>query len=175
MSSCLHNCAAALAIASRSLDADDPGNVDYATLYKAIGDGKEFRMLVNVFSLSSSRHECGGPRIKASVRSDGYMIQPDDRFCDGPFYGEIGQAIREFLSLRVHANGKTETRTMILDGVKLAREAMLPAKFAGCPTRSASPRRIADNWILGTTALLADARKRALAKVTKSICADARA
>ncbi|MEZ0083129.1 hypothetical protein ABIF72_005627 [Bradyrhizobium japonicum] len=53
------------------------------------------------------------------MRFDGYMIQPDGTiaFATTHFTVRPDKAVREFLSFRVHANGRIEARTMILDAV----------------------------------------------------------
>ena len=123
MSNDLRNCAAALSILAsfwtHPAIADEPGNADYAALNKAIVDGKEFRMLVDLSACQVHGTSTAGPLIKASTRFDGYMIQPDGTiaFATTHFTVRPDKAVREFLSFRVHANGKIEARTMILDAV----------------------------------------------------------
>ena len=53
------------------------------------------------------------------MRFDGYMIQPDGTiaFATTHFTVRPDKAVREFLSFRVHPNGRIEARTMILDAV----------------------------------------------------------
>src|ERR1700752_2091984 len=77
----LRNCAAALAMVAsfwtHHAIAGEPGNADYAALNKAIVDGMEFRMLVDLSACQVHGTNAAGPPIKASMRFDGYMIQPD--------------------------------------------------------------------------------------------------
>ena len=123
MSNDLRSCAAALAIVAsfwtHPAIADDPGNADYAALNKAIVDGKEFRMLVDLSACQVHGTGAAGPLVKASMRFDGYMIQPDGTiaFATTHFTVRPDKAVREFLSFRVHPNGRIEARTMILDAV----------------------------------------------------------
>ena len=121
MSNDLRSCAAALAIVAsfwtHPAIADDPGNADYAALNKAIVDGKEFRMLVDLSACQVRGTGVAGPPVKASTRFDGYMIQPDGTiaFATTHFTVRPDRAVKEFLSFRVHPNGRIEARTMILD------------------------------------------------------------
>ena len=123
MSNDLRSCAAALAIVAsfwtHPAIADEPGNADYAALNKAIVDGKEFRMLVDLSACQVRGTGAVGPPVKASMRFDGYMIQPDGTiaFATTHFTVRPDKAVREFLSFRVHPNGRIEARTMILDAV----------------------------------------------------------
>jgi hypothetical protein len=123
LSNDLRNCAAALAIVAsfwtRPAIADEPGNADYAALNKAIVDGKEFRMLVDLSACQVRGTGAAGPPVKASMRFDGYMIQPDGTiaFATTHFTVRPDKAVREFLSFRVHPNGRIEARTMVLDAV----------------------------------------------------------
>ncbi|MCA1458231.1 hypothetical protein I6F35_34485 [Bradyrhizobium sp. BRP22] len=99
--------------------ADEPKNADYAALSEAIAEGREFRMLVDLSACQVHGTNGAGPPIKASMRFDGYMIQPDGTiaFATTHFTVRPDRAVREFLSFRVHANGKIDARTMILDAV----------------------------------------------------------
>jgi hypothetical protein len=123
LSNDLRNCAAALAIVAsfwtHPAIADEPGNADYAALNKAIVDGKEFRMLVDLSACQAHDTGAAGPPVKASMRFDGYMIQPDGTiaFATTHFTVRPDKAVREFLSFRVHPNGRIEARTMVLDAV----------------------------------------------------------
>ena len=123
LSHCLRNCAAALVFVSgfwtHQAIAAEPQNVDYTALSAAIAGGKEFRMLVDLSACQVHGTNAAGPAIKASMRFDGYMIQPDGTiaFATTHFTMGPGKAVREFLSFRVHSNGKVEARTMTLDAV----------------------------------------------------------
>lgn len=99
--------------------ADEPKNTNYRALSEAIAEGKEFRMLVDLSACQVHGTNAAGPLIKASMRFDGYMIQPDGTiaFATTHFTVRPDKAVREFLSFRVHANGKIDARTMILDAV----------------------------------------------------------
>ena len=125
MSNYLRNAAAAAAlviVSSSSVHqaiADAPKNADYAALSEAIAEGKEFRMLVDLSACQVHGTNAAGPPIKASMRFDGYMIQSDGTiaFAATHFTVRPDRAVREFLSFRVHANGKIDAHTMILDAV----------------------------------------------------------
>jgi hypothetical protein len=99
--------------------ADEPKNANYGALSEAIAEGKEFRMLVDLSACQVHGTNAAGPPIKASMRFDGYMIQPDGTiaFATTHFTVRPDKAVREFLSFKVHANGKIEARTMNLDAV----------------------------------------------------------
>ncbi|MBR0843519.1 hypothetical protein JQ607_25255 [Bradyrhizobium liaoningense] len=119
----LNGAAAALVIVSSSwmhrAIADEQKNVDYGALSEAIAGGKEFRMLVDLSACQVHGTNAVGPPIKASMRFDGYMIQSDGTiaFATTHFTVRPDRAVKEFLSFRVHANGKVDARTMILDAV----------------------------------------------------------
>ena len=123
MSHYLRNGAAALAILSscwmHQVFADEPKSANYAALSEAIAEGKEFRMLVDLSACQVHGTSAEGPPIKASMRFDGYMIQPDGTiaFATSHFTVRPDRAVREFLSFKVHANGKIDARTMVLDAV----------------------------------------------------------
>ncbi|MDA9424999.1 hypothetical protein XH97_23190 [Bradyrhizobium sp. CCBAU 53380] len=97
-------------------------NMDFAALSKAIAGGKEFRMLVDLSACRVHGTDAAGPSIKASTRFDGYMIQPDGTIALATTHFTVrpDRAVREFLSFRVHSNGKIEARTMTLDAVNNA-------------------------------------------------------
>ncbi|MBR0823141.1 VirK family protein [Bradyrhizobium liaoningense] len=126
MSNNLRSRVAALAIVAsfwtHPAIADEPGNADYAALNKAILNGREFRILVDLSACQVHGTGAAGPTIKASMRFDGYMIQPDGTiaFATTHFTVRPDKAVREFLSFRVHPNGSIEARTMILDAVNNA-------------------------------------------------------
>ncbi|UFW52019.1 VirK family protein [Bradyrhizobium arachidis] len=79
-------------------------------------------MLVDLSACQVHGTNAAGPPIKASMRFDGYMIQPDGTiaFATTHFTMRPDRAVREFLSFRVHSNGKIEARTMTSDAVNNA-------------------------------------------------------
>ncbi|MCP3402727.1 MULTISPECIES: VirK family protein [unclassified Bradyrhizobium] len=123
MSNYLRHYVVALAIVSsfwtRHAIADEPGNAGYAALNKAILEGKEPRMLIDLSACQVHGANIAGPSIKASMRFDGYMIQSDGTiaFATTHFTVRPDRSVREFLSFRVHADGKIEARTMTLGAV----------------------------------------------------------
>ncbi|MET4220808.1 hypothetical protein ACVWWG_006292 [Bradyrhizobium sp. LB7.2] len=99
--------------------ADEPKNADYATLKDAILEGKEPRMLIDFSACQVHGAGLAGAPIKASMRFDGYMIQSDGTiaFATTHFTVRPDRSVREFLSFRVHADGKIEAHTMTLGAV----------------------------------------------------------
>jgi hypothetical protein len=90
----------------------------YAALNRAVLEGKEFRMLLDLSACQVHGTSTAGPPIKGSIHFDGYMIRPDGTiaFATTHFTARPDKpAVRESLSFRVHVNGKVEARTMVLD------------------------------------------------------------
>ena len=116
----------ALMIISASLTCDavaaEPKSADYAALSEAILEGKEPRMLIDLSACQVRGADIAGPPIKASIRFDGYMIQADGTLAFATTHMTVrsDRSVREFLSFRVHANGKIEVRTATLGAVDFA-------------------------------------------------------
>ncbi|MGY4315042.1 hypothetical protein ACVWW1_004369 [Bradyrhizobium sp. JR3.5] len=124
MTNDLRNCAAiALTIVAsfwpRHTIEGEARNADCEALNKAIVDGKELRMLVDFSACQVHGASQAGPPIKASMRFDAYMIQPDGTIAFATTHFTVGpdEAVKEFLSFRGHASGKVEARTMMLEAV----------------------------------------------------------
>jgi hypothetical protein len=79
-------------------------------------------MLIDLSACQAHGTNTPGPPVKGSMRFDGYMIQSDGTiaFATTHFTVRRDKAVREFLSFRVHVNGKIEARTMTLDSVNYA-------------------------------------------------------
>jgi len=99
--------------------ADEPKNVGYASLKDAILQGKEPRMLIDFAACQVHGTRLAGPPIKASVKPNQYMIQSDGTiaFATTHFTVRLDGSVREFLSFRVHVDGKIDVHTMILGAV----------------------------------------------------------
>lgn len=99
--------------------AGEPKNADYAALKDAILKGKDPRMLIDFAACQVHGTNLAGAPIKASVRFDGYMIQADGTiaFATTHFTVRPNRSVSEFLSFRVHVNGKIEAHTMTLGAV----------------------------------------------------------
>ena len=108
---------------TRDATADEPKNADYAALNEAILKGKEVRMLIDFSACQVRGASVAGPPIKASIRFDGYMIQTDGTIALATTHFSVrpDKSVREFLSFRVHANGKIEARTAILGAVNFVK------------------------------------------------------
>lgn len=101
----------------------DEFNPDYAALRKAVLDGKDIRMVVDLSACQVHGTDKPGPQIKGSMRFDGYMVLPDGTIAFATTHFTVRpdkSPVREFLSYRVHANGKVDTRTAFLDAATFA-------------------------------------------------------
>jgi cell division protein FtsB len=53
-------------------------NQNYTELQKAVLDGKEIHMILDLSTCKVRGSDKAGPAVRGSMRFDGYMIQPDD-------------------------------------------------------------------------------------------------
>jgi hypothetical protein len=97
--------------------ADEP-NHDFAALEKAVLDGKDFRMVIDLSACQVHGTDKPGPPVRGSARFDGVMIQSDDTMAFSTTHFTVRAdktPVSEFLSYRVHPNGKVNARTVMLN------------------------------------------------------------
>jgi hypothetical protein len=98
----------------------DELNQDFAAFEKAVLDGKDFRMVIDMSACQVHGTDKSGPPVRGSVRFDAYMVQRDDTiaFSTTHFTVRADKTVAsEFLSYRVHPTGKVEVRTIVLNPV----------------------------------------------------------
>ena len=100
----------------------DEVNQDYSVLKKALLDGKDVHTLIDLSMYRVHWTDKSGPPVKGASRFDLYDPSGrNDCVRDGPFHRETRQdAVNEFLSYRVSANGTVEHHTIFLHGATFA-------------------------------------------------------
>jgi hypothetical protein len=97
--------------------ADEP-NHDFAALEKAVLDGKDFRMVIDLSACQVHGTDKSGPPVRGSARFDGVIIQSDDTMAFSTTHFTVRAdktPVSEFLSYRVHPTGKVNARTVMLN------------------------------------------------------------
>jgi hypothetical protein len=98
----------------------DELNPDFVAFEKAVLDGKDFRMVIDMSACQVHGTDKSGPPVRGSIRFDAYMIQRDDTiaFSATHFTVRADKTVAsEFLSYRVYPTGKVGVRTIILNPV----------------------------------------------------------
>jgi VirK protein len=106
----------------RHAAADEP-NPDYAALQKAVLDGKDVHMVIDLAACQVHGTDKAGPTVKGSARFDAYMVQADGTIAFSMTHFTVRTdktPVSEFLSFRVRTNGKVEMRTIVLNPTTFA-------------------------------------------------------
>ena len=101
----------------------DESNPDYAALEKAVLDGKDVHMVVDLSACQVHGTDKSGPPIKGSRRFDGCMIQPDGTIAFSATHFTVRPdktPVNELLSYRVRTNGKVEAHVTLLNPATFA-------------------------------------------------------
>jgi len=102
---------------TRHAAADEP-NRDYTAFEKAVRDGKEIRMVIDLSACQVHGTDKSGPPVRGSMRFDGYMIQSDGTVAFSATHFTVKAdktPVSEFLSYRVHPTGKVNAHTIFLN------------------------------------------------------------
>jgi VirK protein len=102
--------------------ADEP-NPDYVALQKAVLEGKDVHMVIDLAACKVHGTDKAGPTVKGSARVDAFMVQADGTIAFAMTHFTVrpdNTPVNEFLSHRVRTNGKVETRTIVLNPVTFA-------------------------------------------------------
>jgi hypothetical protein len=98
-------------------------NPDVAAFEKALLDGKDVRMVIDLSACEVHGTNTPGPAVKGVRRFDGYMIQSDHTIAFSATHVTVRAdrtAVSEFLSYRVHPTGKIDARTVFLNPLTFA-------------------------------------------------------
>ena len=98
-------------------------NPDYASFEKAVLDGRDIRLTLDLSRCTRSGGEGRGPQVRGSIRFDAYMILSDQTVAFATTHFTLrtdDTASDEFLSFRVHPNGKVDVRTAFLNPITFA-------------------------------------------------------
>jgi hypothetical protein len=98
-------------------------NQDYSALQKAVLDGKDIHMILDLSACMVHGSDRPGPAVRGSMRFDGYMIQHDQTiaFATTHFTVRADQTpIDEFLAFKVRPNGSVNAHTSFLNPVTFA-------------------------------------------------------
>jgi hypothetical protein len=98
----------------------DEANPDFTALERAVLDGKDFRMVIDLSACQVHGTDRPGPPVRGSIRFDAYMVQRDDTIAFSATHATVKAdktVVSEFLSYRVHPTGKVEVRTVVLNPV----------------------------------------------------------
>jgi VirK protein len=93
---------------------------DFVAFEKAVLDGKDFRMVIDMSACQVHGTDKSGPPVRGSIRFDAYMIQRDDTIAFSTTHFTVRDdktVASEFLSYRVYPTGKVGVRTIILNPV----------------------------------------------------------
>jgi hypothetical protein len=103
--------------------AADELNLGYAALQKAVLDGKDVHVVIDLAACQAHGTDQAGPMIKASARFDAYMVQADGTIAFAMTHFTVrpdNTPVSEFLSYRVRTNGRVEMRTIVLNPATFA-------------------------------------------------------
>jgi hypothetical protein len=95
-------------------------NPDYASFAKAVLDGRDVRLTLDLARCTADGGNARGPQIRASIRFDAYLIESDQTVAFATTHFTLradNTAVDEFLSFRVHPNGKVDLRTAFLNPI----------------------------------------------------------
>jgi hypothetical protein len=98
--------------------AADELNQDYAALERAVLDGKDVHMVIDLSACLVHGTDKSGPSVRGSRRFDGYMIQGDGTIAFSATHFTVRAdktPVSEFLSYRVRATGKISAHTIFLN------------------------------------------------------------
>jgi hypothetical protein len=93
-------------------------NQDYASFAKAVLDGRDVRLTLDLSRCTGHSGGTQGPQVRGSIRSDAYLIRGDQTVAFAITHFTLrtdDTAVDEFLSFRVHPNGKVDVRTAFLN------------------------------------------------------------
>jgi len=106
--------------ASMSTAVAEDVNPNYASFAKAVLDGRNVRLTLDLARCTAHGGEARGPQVRGSIRFDAYMIQGDQTIAFATTHFTVrtdNTAVDEFLSFRVHPNGKVDVRTAFLSPI----------------------------------------------------------
>jgi hypothetical protein len=95
----------------------------YAELQRAVLDGKEIRMTIDLSQCLVHGTERSGPSVRGSLRFDAVMIQGDDDIALSATHFTVrsdDQAVDEFIAFRVHPDGKVDAHSSFLNATTYA-------------------------------------------------------
>jgi hypothetical protein len=98
-------------------------NPDYASFAKAVLDGRDVHLTIDLSRCTGDGGKARSPQVRGSMRFDAYMIQGDQTVAFATTHFTLrtdNTAVDEFLSFRVHPNGKVEVRTAFLNPITFA-------------------------------------------------------
>jgi VirK protein len=93
-------------------------NPRYMQLEKAIMDGKDIRITLNLAACFVHGTAKPGPSIRGSLHFEGYMIEPDRSIAFAETHFTVkpdNKPVDEFLSFRVQPSGKVSARSRFLN------------------------------------------------------------
>jgi hypothetical protein len=98
-------------------------NHDYAELEKAVLEGKDIRMTLDLSTCLVHGTEKPGPAVRGSLRFDAFMIRSDQSIAFSTTHFTVRSdktPVNEFLSFTVEPTGKVDARTMFLNATTYA-------------------------------------------------------
>jgi hypothetical protein len=107
---------------ARRAAADEP-NQDFAALEKAVLDGKDVRMVIDLSACQVHGTDKSGPPVRGSMRFDGYMVQSDQTIAFSTTHFTVKAdktPVSEFLSYKVRPTGKVNAHTIFLNPLTYA-------------------------------------------------------
>jgi hypothetical protein len=98
----------------------DDMNPDSTALLKAVRDGKDIRMALDLSACTVQGTVKPGPSVSGSLHFDAYMVQADQTIAFATTHFTLRPdktPVDEFLTFRVHPNGDVEARTSFLNPI----------------------------------------------------------
>ena len=95
-------------------------NPDYTSFAKAVLDGRDVRLTLDLSQCTADGGQARGPQVRGSIRFDAYMIEDDRTVAFATTHFTLrtdNTAVDEFLSFRVHPNGRVDVRTAFLNPI----------------------------------------------------------
>jgi hypothetical protein len=98
-------------------------NQDYTALQKAVLDGKDIHMILDLSACVLHGGDKPGPAVRGSMRFDRYMIQHDQTIAFATTHFTVRPnrtPVDEFLAFKVRPNGSVNAHTTFLNPVTFA-------------------------------------------------------
>jgi hypothetical protein len=107
----------------RAIGAEPETTPGYAELQHAVLDGKEIRMTLDLSQCLVHGTDRSGPSVRGSLRFDAVMIQGNDDIALSTTHFTVRSddaAVDEFISFRVHPDGKVDAHSSFLNAMTYA-------------------------------------------------------
>jgi hypothetical protein len=114
--------ASAATYITRAANGSD-SRTDYAAFRRAVLDGKDIRMVLDLSACTARQSDKPGPAVSGSLRFDAYMIQGGQTIAFATRHFTLrpdATPVYEFLAFQVHPTGEVDARTRFLNAATFA-------------------------------------------------------